>query len=182
MDLFFTNYQKGIPKSIRDAFFCNFVFISKNILMKSLLKLAFFLVIAVVGYNYFFGTVEEKESSQKIVRKVRDVGRDAWGLLKSEKAKLKDGKYDGAVDKVSVAVKGVGELLGKLSKTAKELEDSGALDRLSELQQKQKELQAQLAEESPDDYNEVKSNQVKSDLKDLLQQTERLMKDMDAKE
>lgn len=150
--------------------------------MKSLLKLAVFLIIAVVGYNYFFGTVEEKESSQKIVRKVRDVGRDAWGLLKSEKAKLKDGKYDGAVEKVSVAVKGVGELLEKLGKTAKDLEDSGALDRLSELQQKQKELQAQLEEGNPDEYDEAKSDQVKSELKDLLLETERLMKDMDAKE
>ena len=150
--------------------------------MKSLLKLAVFLVIAVVGYNYFFGTVEEKENSEKIVRKVRDVGRDAWGLLKTEKAKLKEGKYDGAVEKVSVAVKGVGELLGKLSKTAKDLEDSGALDRLSELQQKQKELQNQLAEGNPDEYDEAKSDQVKSELKDLLQETERLMKDMDAKE
>lgn len=147
--------------------------------MKSLLKLAFFLVIAVVGYNYFFGTVEEKENSEKIVRKVRDVGRDAWGLLKTEKAKLKDGKYDGAVDKVSVAVKGVGDLLGKLSKTAKDLEDSGALDRLSELQQKQKELQAQLSNEDPDEYDEAKSDQVQSELKDLLLETERLMKDMD---
>ena len=147
--------------------------------MKSLLKLAFFLVIAVVGYNYFFGTVEEKENSEKIVRKVRDVGRDAWGLLKTEKAKLKDGKYDGAVDKVSVAVKGVGDLLGKLSKTAKDMEDSGALDRLSELQQKQKELQAQLSNEDPDEYDEAKSDQVQSELKDLLLETERLMKDMD---
>ncbi len=149
--------------------------------MKSLLKLAFFLVIGVLGYNYFFGNVEEKQQSKEIVRKVRDVGRDAWGLLKSEKDKLKEGKYDGAVDKVSGAVHGVGELLGKLSKTANDLNDSGAIDRLSELQDKQKELQSQLENQNPDEYDEVQSEKVQSDLKDLLQETERLMKDMDEK-
>lgn len=149
--------------------------------MKSLLKLGFFLVVGVLAYNYFFGTVEEKQQSKEIVQKVGDVGRDAWGLLKNESAKLKEGKYDGAVDKVSTAVKGLGELLGKLSKTAKDLNDSGALDQISNLQQKQEELQTKIQEQDTSGESGEKSESVKDlelELKKLAEQTEILIEAM----
>jgi len=148
--------------------------------MKNLLKLAFLLLVGILGYNYFFGDVEEKEQSKEIVNKVRDVGRDAWGLLKSEKAKLKEGKYDGAVEKVSSTVTGIGELLGKLSKTAKDLNDSGALDELSKLQQRQSEIQEKLDHQESDEAKEEVSKDLESDLQNLLKETERIMKEMDS--
>jgi hypothetical protein len=148
-------------------------------MIKSLLKLGVVLLIAVIGYNYFFGTAEEKEQSREIIGKVRDVGRDAWGLLKSEKAKLDEGKYDGALDKVGSTLEGVGELLGKLQRTAKDLNDTGALDRLSELQRKQTELEAQLAAETPESYDAAEQERIKSEIKDLLTETETLMQDME---
>jgi Sec-independent protein translocase protein TatA len=148
-------------------------------MIKSLLKLGLILVIAVIGYNYFFGTAEEKEQSREIIGKVRDVGRDAWGLLKSEKAKLDEGKYDGALDKVGTTLEGVGELLGKLKHTAEDLNDSGALDRLSELQRKQADLEAQLAAETPESYDAAEQARIKSELKELLMETETLMNDME---
>jgi len=148
--------------------------------MKNLLKLAFLLLVGILGYNYFFGDVEEKEQSKEIVNKVRDVGRDAWGLLKSEKAKLKEGKYDGAVEKVSSTVTGIGELLGKLSKTAKDLNDSGALDELSKLQQRQSEIQEKLDHQESDEAKEEVSKDLENDLQNLLKETERIMKEMDS--
>lgn len=147
--------------------------------MRSLLKLGLILLVAVLGYNYFFGTAEEKEQSREIIGKVRDVGRDAWGLLKSEKAKLDDGKYDGAVDKVGGTVNSIGELLGKLKRTAEDLDDAGALDRLSELQDKQQELEDQIAAETPESYDAAEQERVKSEIEVLLKQTESLMQSME---
>ncbi|RME97862.1 MAG: hypothetical protein D6772_09840 [Bacteroidetes bacterium] len=148
-------------------------------MIKSLLKLGVILLLAVLGYNYFFGTAEEKEQSREIIGKVRDVGRDAWALLKSEKEKLDAGKYDGAVDKVGNTLDGVGALLGKLKNTAEDLNDSGALDRLSELQRKQAQLEAELANETPETYDTAEQAHIKRELQELLLETEKLMKDME---
>lgn len=151
-------------------------------MIRSLLKLGLILVAGILVYNYFFGTVEEKEQSKEIFGKVRDVGKDAWSLLKNEKAKFEDGKYDGAVDKVGKSVEGLGELLGKLSSTAKDLNDSGALDHISELQEKQRALQEQLAAETPESYDANEQERVKNELEGLLRETEALMKDMEEKQ
>ena len=148
-------------------------------MIRSLLKLGLILVAGILVYNYFFGTVEEKQQSKEIFGKVRDVGKDAWSLLKNEKAKFEDGKYDGAVDKVGKSVEGLGELLGKLSRTAKDLNDSGALDQISRLQDKQQELQEQIEAETPESYDAAEQERVRSEVQDLLRETESLMKEMD---
>ena len=149
-------------------------------MIKSLLKLGLFLVAGILVYNYFFGDEAEKEQSQQVFRKVRDLGSDAWNLLKSEKQKLDEGKYEGAVDKVGDAVNSVGDLLGQLRRTAKDLEDSGALDRIDELQQKQKELEHQIEQETPESYDAEEEARVKRELRDLLKETEQLMESMEA--
>jgi hypothetical protein len=148
-------------------------------MIRSLLKLGLLLLVCVLGYNYFFGTEAEKEQSERIFGKVKDVGKDAWALLGTEKEKYKEGKYDGAVDKVGNTVESIGDLLGRLSRTAKDLNDSGALDRLGELQAKQKELENELARETPETYNAQDQERVKKEIQDLLQETEELMKDME---
>lgn len=143
------------------------------------MKLGLLLLVCVLGYNYFFGTEAEKEQSERIFGKVKDVGKDAWALLGTEKEKYKEGKYDGAVDKVGNTVESIGDLLGNLRRTAKDLNDSGALDRLGELQAKQKELEHELANETPETYNAEDQQRVKKEIQDLLRETESLMKDME---
>jgi len=59
--------------------------------MGNLLKLAALLVIGILVYNYFFGTTEEKAQSKVIFSEAKDLGKAAWGLLKSEKEKFEDG-------------------------------------------------------------------------------------------
>ena len=148
-------------------------------MIKSLLKLALVLVIGILVYNYFYGTEEEKAQSKEIFGKVRDVGKDAWALLKTEKDKFEEGKYDGAVDKVGESVEGLGELLGKLTNTARDLNDSGALDQLQELQAKQRELQEQIEAETPESYDAAEQERVTGEVQDLLRQTEDLMRSME---
>jgi hypothetical protein len=148
-------------------------------MIRSLLKLGLLLLVGILFYNYFFGTEVEKTQSKEIFGKVRDVGKDAWGLLRSEKSKLDEGKYDGAVDKVGSTVESLGNLLGKLRSTAKDLNDSGALDRLNELQAQQRELEAQLKNENDASYDAKKQAEVKSKVQSLLKETEQLMLDME---
>jgi gamma-glutamylcyclotransferase (GGCT)/AIG2-like uncharacterized protein YtfP len=75
---------------------------------------AFSLVVVILGYNYFFGTAQEKEQAQEIFSKGAAVIGSGANLLKSEYVKYGDGKYDGALDNIST-------ILGKLKENDEEL-------------------------------------------------------------
>jgi len=147
--------------------------------MGKLLKIVALMVIGILIYNAFFGDEAEKAQSKEIFGKVRELGKDSWGLLKSEKAKYQDGKYDGAVDKVGNTVDRIGGLLGTLEETATDLNDSGAIDKLHELQGRQAKLENYLDKATPETYDARRQEQVKSEIQDILRETELLMKEME---
>lgn len=136
-------------------------------MIRTLLKLGFFVVIGLVGYNYFFGTEAEKEQSKALVGKATDLGRDAWNLLRSERDKMEQGKYDEALDRLD-------GLYTSLRTTARDLEDSQALDRLSELAKRRQELE----EVIEGGYELTQYDRRK--LEDLTADTEELMNEMEA--
>lgn len=143
--------------------------------MGNLLKLAALLVIGILVYNYFFGTTEEKAQSKVIFSEAKDLGKAAWGLLKSEKDKFEDGKYDEAVDKV-------GGLFKNLKTKAQENKDTDALSELRELEKQRLELEKRL--DAVDEYDKSKAatkenEAIKRDWDDLLERTEALMKRME---
>ena len=105
--------------------------------MKSILKLAVILVVGILIYNYFLGTEAEKEQSKEIFSEVKDLGKAAWGLLKSEKDKFDEGKYDGALDKI-------GSLIDNLKDKAETIQDSDILDRIAQLEDQKAELERKL--------------------------------------
>ncbi|SFP72367.1 hypothetical protein SAMN05216419_101539 [Nitrosomonas cryotolerans] len=70
-------------------------------MIRFIITTTFFLVIGLLGYNYIFGTAEEKEQAQEIFSKGAEVVGAGAGLLKSEYQKYGDGKYDGALDNIS---------------------------------------------------------------------------------
>ncbi len=145
--------------------------------MGNLLKLAALLVIGILVYNYFFGTTEEKAQSKVIFSEAKDLGKAAWGLLKSEKDKFEDGKYDEAVDKV-------GGLFKNLKTKAQENKDTDALAELRELEKQRLELEKRL--DAVDEYDKSKAaakenEAIKRDWDDLLERTEALMKRMEDK-
>jgi pyruvate/2-oxoacid:ferredoxin oxidoreductase beta subunit len=72
-------------------------------MIRFLFKLGLSLVVLLLVYNYFLGTPEEKSTSKKIFH----LGKSSWDLLRAEKQKLKDGKYDLAMDKVSQLLNGL---------------------------------------------------------------------------
>ena len=138
-------------------------------MIKTILKLGLVLVVGLLGYNYFLGDVEEKEQSREIVGKVGDIGKDAWNLLKSERQKMKDGKYDDAREKLD-------GLYSSVKGKDQDLKDSGILDRLDDLDQRRKELEGLVNEKGSE-----LSTDAKRKLNDLTAETEVLMNEMEEK-
>lgn len=142
-------------------------------MIRSLFKLALLLVIGVLIYNYFFGTVEEKEQSKAVFRKVYDLGRDAYMVLRSEKEKFDAGKYDDAIDKV-------GGLLANLKDQAERAQDSGALERIAELEQQRRSIEAELRDnEQPQSYSDQEQRDLKREFNELVDDTEQLMHELE---
>ncbi len=95
-------------------------------MIRSVIKIAVIAIAAVLIYNYFFGTSEEKENAHKVFGQLRGVVVSVADLVKSERAKFDAGKYDAALDKLGEAYRTVREQAqhvdGKVIKRLDELE------------------------------------------------------------
>ena len=107
---------------------------------KLILKLAAILVVVLLGYNYFFGTEAEKETSRRVVAQVGELTSSVFDLLKSEKEKFDQGKYDAAFTKLKTAI-------GIEKKRATELGTAGrrCLEDCEHLEQQEMAIEAQFA-------------------------------------
>ena len=151
-------------------------------MLRSLIKLAIFLVAGILVYNYFFGTPEEKAQSKEVFSDIKDLTKSAVGLLKSEKQKFDDGKYDDAVDKI-------GGLIENLKGKAEQLEDNrDLLDQITVLQQKKNSLETKLGSPGVESYGEegqrvvtdsAQRREIEEDWKELVNKTEQVMQDME---
>ncbi len=98
-------------------------------MIRFLITTAFFLIIGLLGYNYIFGTTEEKEQAQEIFSKGAEAVGAGADLLKSEYHKYKDGKYDEALDNISNGLSKLkengGELLGEIDSWEERKNDWG---------------------------------------------------------
>lgn len=152
--------------------------------MRSLIKWGLILVVAILVYNYFFGDAQEKAQSKEIFHKVGELGKASWSLLKSEKAKLDEGKYDTAIDKI-------GNVYDDLRSRARSSNDRESLQRLSELEQERLDLEQRIAEIDAEKDRQAGSKrplsttlvadekELKIDLRRLLSDTETLMRQME---
>ncbi|MCX8210601.1 MAG: hypothetical protein OTI34_06125 [Lewinella sp.] len=136
-------------------------------MIKTIITIGVIIVLSLLGYNYFLGDAEEKAQSREIVGKAKDLGKDAWELLKSERTKMKEGKYDGTLKKLE-------GLYECLKDRAGELADSDAIDRISELTQRRNELEKVLK-----NAGGKLSGEGKRKLDDLTAETEELMNEME---
>ncbi len=131
-------------------------------MIRKLISIVLLLVVGLLVYNYFFGSAEEKENSKEIFEQIVELGQSAWDLLKSEKKKFEDGKYDSALD-------GMQNLFHSLREKAEEIGDSEAIQKLNELESQSETLKEDLdAEGEP-------SPALKRDWERLLNETEQLM-------
>lgn len=152
-------------------------------MLKSLIKVGLLLVAGILVYNYFFGTPEEKAQSKEIFTSVKDLTKSTFALLKQEKAKFDEGKYDEAVDKI-------GGLLDDLKGKAAQLKDNkGLLDQIAALEEKRQRLSEEIDQEVPENYDSTSTERpvmdstsrkhIEEEWEDLVRKTEHLMEDMD---
>ena len=138
--------------------------------MKSLLKLAFWVVLAILVYNYFAGTASEKKTSQKIFGEVKNLAVSVKDLISSETEKYNNGKYDVAISKMD-------DIIGKLKHSASENAD--LLHKVNDLEQRKENLSKELEINKSKDNTVTKNPALKQDFKDLLKDAENLMQEMD---
>lgn len=151
-------------------------------MLRSLIKLVLFLVAGILVYNYFFGTAEEKAQSKEIFTDIKSLTKSAVGLLKSEKQKFDEGKYDEAVDKI-------GGLIDNLKGKAEQLEDNRELlDQIADLQRQQRSLETKLGSPGVESYgnegqrivaDSAQRREIEDDWRALLEKTERVMQEME---
>ena len=134
--------------------------------MRTLLKLALLLIVGLLAYNYFLGSPEEKEQSRVIVDKARDLGSEAWKLLQTEREKMREGKYDAALDRLE-------SLYKDLRREAESVRDSDALRKLDELSRRRETLEERNSERELD-------AEARQQLDELTDETEDLMHEMEA--
>jgi predicted nucleic acid-binding Zn-ribbon protein len=90
---------------------------------KLVLKIVAALAVLLVGYNFFWGNAEEKESSRRIVGQVADLGKSVVNLLSSEKEKFDKGKYDSALEKLKSALNLAKERAAELGEDGHECQE-----------------------------------------------------------
>lgn len=130
-------------------------------MIRHVLKLGFLLLVGILGYNFFFGSVSEKENSRKIFGQVKEVAVSIKDLAKNEKAKFNAGKYDKALQKLGGAYKGLRERLGNV--------DKKLLKKIDELDERKSKLQQEVRKMDKDGDAEGK--------KDLLDKIQQLTED-----
>ena len=131
--------------------------------MKNLIKYGLVLVVGIVAYNYFYGTPSEKDQSQKIFTEFKDVGESVVGLVKDEKVKYDEGKYDEAILKMKSAVE---KMKDKIDRS----EDNSLKDEMDDLGDRSKEVLERWERNKP--RNDREKRRFEEDMRDLMQEAE----------
>lgn len=135
--------------------------------MRTIVNIVLIVLIAVIGYNYFFGSSDEKTDSQEIVEQVKDLGRSIGGLIKSEKQKMDEGKYDGVFDKIEDIFKALESQLGS--------GDTDQKEELHELEKDKRKLEEEVKEAEENAVSSEKKDELDTKLRELLEKTEKLL-------
>lgn len=145
-------------------------------MIKSLIKIGLILVAGILVYNYFLGTQEEKETSKEIFNEVKDLGQATWNLLKSEKEKFDQGKYDEALSQVE-------DIFTRLKGAAGQLQNGELKDQVNSLEERRQDIQEQLRESTDGQQlsDEQKKN-IRRDFDRLMKDAEDLMNNIDKKQ
>ncbi len=128
-------------------------------MFRFLFKILILLVIGVLIYNYFFGNSEERTQAKAVVSEIKDAGRAVGNLLNTEKTKFDNGKYDKALDKMSM-------MLQKMKSSSK---DASTNQEITQLEAEKNSIETKLYKLS------TQKNVKASEQKDLLTRMEQLL-------
>ncbi len=135
-----------------------------------LIRAALFLAVLVIGYNYFYGTAEEKAQSKEIVDGTKDVAKKATNSLKQflnrQKEKLDDGQYKETTDQIR-------DLVNDLKKRA-EKEGVAIKEDVKNLELDNERLAEELREAGAN----LDKPEMKEKFSKLLEKAEKILKNM----
>lgn len=135
--------------------------------MRSIINIVLIVLVAVVGYNYFFGSTEEKTASKEIVSQVKDLGKSIGGLITSEKERIEEGKYDSVFDKI--------EDIFNMLESQLDSGDAKDNEELKELEKNKKELEEEVKNAEEQEVTKEEKNNLEDKVKELLEKTEKLL-------
>lgn len=143
--------------------------------MRNFLKLAFFAVVGLISYNYYYGNDIEKARSEKVIDGVKDVFGAVKDLAVAEKEKFDEGKYDKVLDKIGNVFEDVKERSADLGDDLK--------DRLANLEDEKIELKERIKEKKREGlWTEEEKEKTKEDFRDLIQKSEDLFQEIKEKD
>ena len=156
-------------------------------MIRTVIKFGVLLFIGVLCYNYFLGTQEEKAKAESTFGKIKegtqvvggvllDLGKEGVALLKEEREKFQEGKYDKAVEEV-------GDLISKIKN---QVEGVGGemLDRVNDLEKERDELSKQIdkAKDSVGEVSAEEKEKLKKKFDELTEKTGEVLKDLEKNE
>lgn len=156
---------------------------NSSTMIRSIVKFGVLLVVGLVFFNYFLGTPDEKAKAKNTISKAKeagkviggvllDLGKDGVALLKEEKAKFDEGKYDNAI-------KEVGELISNI-KNQVEGVDGEMLDRINDLEKQKESIEGELEQSqgSGGEISKEKIEKLKKQFENLTEKTGQVLKDL----
>ena len=133
-------------------------------MIRTLIKIAIIAVAAILTYNYFFGDERERQQSEQVINKIKEAGTSLWELLKDEKEKIDEGKYDDVVQNIKEAIQ--------------QLRDKGVAvkDKLEEIEKKLDSTENQVSElQTVDSLGQKgKRDSIERDLRDIIDKLENI--------
>ena len=145
-------------------------------MIRRLISLVILVVVALMGYNMFFGTEEDKARGQAVAKETKELVGSIVGFLKAEKQNYDSGKYEDAMKKLNKAFKNISskaqEIGGNLPERVKELEEKkDQLDRLIEVNKNSKVAEP------------IKQNEkIEDEMSDILKELQDIAEDIDSKQ
>jgi len=135
--------------------------------MRVIIRWILILVALIVGYNYFFGDSDEKSESEEIVEQVRELGKSIFGLVKNEKERIEQGKYEGLFAKM--------ESIFDILNSQLESSDLQDADELRQLERDKEELENEIKEAEKEGVSQEQKDELDAKVKELLKKTEILL-------
>lgn len=132
--------------------------------LRNLITIVIMLVAGILLYNSYFGTPDEKAQAKTTFKTIgkafKEVGNAIGGLLKTEKEKFDEGKYDKAMDKISDLFKKLGDKTKDLKVNKEEY-----MDKISELQRQKEALKEKISEAGKKEMTDDESVRINDELR-----------------
>ena len=72
--------------------------------MRLLFRILILMLLALIAYNYFLGSDEEKADSQQVVESAKQLGQSLIDMVVAERERFSEGKYDEMRDNIGSSI------------------------------------------------------------------------------